>query len=68
MELLSGSARRAPGMSYKCIVPTGRRAGWCVERVIEHVPLQRTTVTFSEDSWGLSRLLADFTTELSVEG
>jgi hypothetical protein len=66
VELLSGSARRAPGVSYKCVVPSGKRAGWCVERVIEHVPLERTTVAFPEDSWGLSRLLGDFTTELSV--
>ena len=66
VELLSGTARRAPGMSYKCIVPSGRRAGWCVEQVIEHVPLQRTTVAFPADSWGLTRLLGDFTTELSV--
>jgi uncharacterized membrane protein len=66
VELLSGSSRRAPGMSYKCIVPSGKRAGWCVEQVIEHVPLERTTVAFPSDSWGLSRLLGDFTTELSV--
>ena len=66
VELLSGSARRSPGMRYRCIVPSGKRAGWCVEQVLEHVPLVRTTVAFPEDSWGLSRLLGDFTTELSV--
>jgi uncharacterized protein YndB with AHSA1/START domain len=66
VELLSGSARRAAGISYKCIVPTGPRAGWCVEQVIEHVPGQRTTVSFPADSGGLSQLLADFTTELSL--
>jgi len=66
VELLSGTARRAPGMSYKCIVPSGKRAGWCVEQVTEHVPLERTVVVFPADSWGLSRLLGDFRTELSV--
>lgn len=66
VELLSGTARRAPGMSYKCIVPSGKRAGWCVEQVIEHVPFERTVVGFPADSWGLSRLLGDFTTELRV--
>jgi hypothetical protein len=65
-KLLSGTTRRAPGMSYKCIVPSGKRAGWCVEQVIEHVPLERTTVAFPADSWCLSRLLGDFTTELKV--
>ncbi len=66
VELVSGSSRRAPGVSYKCIVPGGRRAGWCVETVVEQVPFQRTTVAFPADSWGLSRWLDGFTTELSV--
>lgn len=66
VELLSGSTQRAVGTSYKCIVPSGKRAGWCLEQVVEHVPFERTTVAFPADSWGLSRLLGDFTTELSV--
>ncbi len=67
VELPSGVSRRAPGVEYKCIVPTGRRRGWCVEKVIDHVPLQSTTVAFTADSWGLSKLIDNFVTEVAVE-
>ena len=67
VEFSSGLGRRAPGVEYKCIVPTGPRRGWCIEKVIDHIPLRSTTVAFTADSWGLSKLLNDFVTEISVE-
>lgn len=66
VEFLSGQARRAKGIRYKCVVTEGRK-GWCVEEVRAHQPYERTTVAFSDDSWGISRRLADFLTEISVE-
>lgn len=65
VEFLSGQARRAKGVRYKCVVTEGRK-GWCVEEVVAHQPFERTTVAFPEDSWGISRRLADFLTEISV--
>lgn len=65
VEYVSGQTKRAPGVSYKCVVPEGRK-GWCVERVIEHIPYKRTTIDFPEDSWGLSRKFSNFMTEISV--
>lgn len=67
VEYVSGESRRAPGVAYKCVVPEGRRKGWCVERVVEHVPCQRTTVVFSEDSWGLGRMFSEFLAETTLE-
>lgn len=67
VEYVSGQTRRAPGVAYKCVVPEGRMKGWCVERVVEHVPLRRTTVAFSDDSWGLSRMFDAFLAETTVE-
>ena len=67
VEFPSGSRRRAPGVEYKCIVPTGPRRGWCIEKVIDHVPLRSSTVAFTADSWGLGKLLDDFVTEIAVE-
>jgi uncharacterized membrane protein len=67
VEFPSGVSRRAPGVEYKCIVPTGPRRGWCVEKVLDHTPLRSTTVGFTDDSWGLSKLIRDFVTEVSVE-
>jgi hypothetical protein len=66
VEFLSGSTRRAQGVSYRCVVPDGR-TGWCVERVVEHIPLRRTTVAIPEDSWGLGQNFDQFQTEISVE-
>lgn len=65
VEFLSGQARRAKGVRYKCVVTEGRK-GWCVEEVVAHQPFERTTVAFPEDSWGISRRVEDFLTEISV--
>jgi len=67
VEFPSGSRRRAPGVEYKCIVPSGPQRGWCIEKVIDHVPLRRSTVAFTADSWGLGKLLDGFVTEIAVE-
>lgn len=66
VEFLSGQARRARGVRYKCVVPEGRK-GWCVEEVVAHRPYERTTVAFAEDSWGIGRMVENFLTEISVE-
>ena len=67
VEYLSDQTRRAPGVAYKCIVPEGRQRGWCVERVVEHIPNRRTTVAFSDDSWGMGQMFGDFLAETTVE-
>ena len=66
VEYLSGQTKRAPGVTYKCVVPEGRK-GWCVEQVVEHIPNRKTSVTFQEDSWGMSQMFDDFLTDLTVE-
>jgi uncharacterized protein YndB with AHSA1/START domain len=67
IECVSGQTRRAPGATYKCVVPDGRQLGWCVERVIENVPNQRMSVSFPEDSWGVSNMFEDFIVETTLE-
>ena len=66
VEYLSNTTRRARGVSYRCVIPDGR-TGWCVERVVEHIPLQKITIAFPEDSWGLGRIFDQFLTELTVK-
>lgn len=66
MEYLSGQTKRAPGATYKRVVPEGRK-GSCVERVVEHIPNRKTSVAVPEDSWGMSQMFVDFLTELSIE-
>ena len=68
VELLSGNAKRAPGVDYKCIIPDGRpRSGSCVERVIENVKYEKTTTLAVEDTWGLSEMLKEYITEVTFE-
>jgi hypothetical protein len=68
VELLSGNSKRAPGVEYKCIIPEGRpRSGSCVERVIENVKYEKTTILAVEDTWGLSEMLKDYISEVTFE-
>jgi uncharacterized membrane protein len=67
VEFPSDAVRRAPGVEYKCIIPAGPQRGWCVEKVIEHVPRERSTIAFTGDSWGLSERLTGFVTEVVFE-
>ncbi|RMF58766.1 MAG: SRPBCC family protein, partial [Calditrichaeota bacterium] len=67
VEYVSGQTRRGPGVAYKCVVPEGRQKGWCVERVVEHIPRRKTTVAFSGDSWGMGRMFDEFLAETTVE-
>ena len=67
VEYVSGQTKRAQGVAYKCIVPKGRQKGWCVERVVEHIPNRRTTVAFDADSWGMGRMFGEFLAETTVE-
>jgi uncharacterized protein YndB with AHSA1/START domain len=66
VDLLSGTRTRAAGVRYRCTIPEGRR-GSCVEEVIEYEPGRRFVTAFPEDSWGLSKHLAEFTVEALVE-
>jgi uncharacterized protein YndB with AHSA1/START domain len=66
VELISGAKRRAAGVRYRCTIPEGR-AGNCIEEITEYVPGSRFVTAFPEDSWGLSRQLAEFTVETVVE-
>ena len=68
VELLSGNVERAPGVEYKCIIPEGRpRSGSCVEKVIENVKYEKTTILAVEDTWGLSEMLKEYITEVTLE-
>ncbi|HTS89898.1 MAG TPA: SRPBCC family protein [Gemmatimonadales bacterium] len=66
VELISGARSRAVGVRYRCTIPEGR-SGNCVEEITEYVPGSRFVTTFPEDSWGLSRQLAEFKVETVVE-
>lgn len=66
VELVSGAARRAAGVRYRCTIPYGRK-GHCIEEITEYGPGFRFVTAFPEDSWGLSKQFAEFTVETVVE-
>jgi uncharacterized protein YndB with AHSA1/START domain len=62
VDLLSGHRNREIGARYRCTIPEGRK-GSCVEEVVDCVPGERMATAFSEDTWGISRMLRDFVVE-----
>lgn len=66
VELLSRQRTRSVGMRYQCVVSHGVRKGSCVEEVTEYVPGERMTTAFPEDTWGISKMLDQFSVETTV--
>ena len=65
VDLLTGQKQRAAGVKYQCSILEGRK-GTCVEEVVEYIPNQKFSTAVPEDSWGLSKMLADFIVDTIV--
>ena len=63
VDLLSGKARREPGVSYQCHF-SGKHT--CVEKDIEIVPMEKIVTVLAEDSFGISRILSDYVVESTL--
>ena len=61
VDLVDGKAFREPGVSYQCHLSGGKHT--CIERDIEIVPLQKIVTVLPEDTFGISRILSDYTVE-----
>src|SRR5215471_17474343 len=61
VDLIDGKAFREPGVSYQCHLSGGKHT--CIERDIEIVPLQKIVTVLPEDTFGISRILSDYTVE-----
>lgn len=61
VELIDGKAIRGPGVSYQCHLSGGKHT--CTEKDIEIVPLQKVITVMPEDTFGISRILSDYTVE-----
>ncbi len=64
VELLSGKARREPGVSYRCHLSGGKHT--CVEKDIEIVPMQKIVTILPEDTFGISKILPDYVVETTL--
>jgi hypothetical protein len=64
VELLSGKARREPGVSYRCHLAGGKHT--CIEKDIEIIPMQKIVTVLPEDTFGISKILPDYVVETRV--
>ncbi len=65
VDLIDGRRFREPGVSYQCHFGGGKHT--CIEKDIEIVPLQRIVTVLPEDSFGISKILSDYTVETTFE-
>ena len=64
-DLLAGKAFRQAGVSYQCHLSGGKHT--CIEKDIEIVPLQKIVTVLPEDTFGVSRILSDYTVETTFQ-
>ena len=65
VDLISGKASREAGVAYQCHLIGGKHT--CVEKDIEIVPMERIVTILPEDSFGISKILSDYTVETRLQ-
>ena len=65
VDLISGKASREAGVAYECHLIGGKHT--CVEKDIEIVPMERIVTILPEDSFGISKILSDYTVETRLQ-
>ena len=65
VDLLSGKSQREPGASYRCHLTGGKHT--CVEKDIEIIPLHKIVTVLPEDTFGISKILTDYTAETTFQ-
>jgi uncharacterized protein YndB with AHSA1/START domain len=65
VDLLSGKSVREPGVSYQCHLSGGKHT--CVEKEIEIIPFQKIVTVLPEDTFGVSKILSDYTVETTFQ-
>lgn len=61
VDLIDGKAIREPGVSYQCHLSGGKHT--CIEKDIEIVPFEKIVTVVPEDTFGISKILSDYTVE-----
>ena len=61
VDLLSGKARREPGVAYQCRLAGGQHT--CIEKDIEIVPMEKIVTVLPEDTFSVSKILSDYVVE-----
>ena len=61
VDLIDGRASRGVGVSYQCHLSGGKHS--CIEKDIEIVQLEKIVTVFPQDTFGISKILSDYTVE-----
>jgi len=65
VELIDGTATRGVGVSYQCHLSGGKHS--CIERDVEIVPLEKIVTVLPQDTFGISKILSDYTVETTFQ-
>jgi uncharacterized membrane protein len=65
VDLPGGKRFREPGMSYRCHLSGGKHT--CVEKDIELIPLEKIVTVLPEDTFGITKILTDYTVETTFQ-
>lgn len=65
VDLISGKTFREAGAAYQCHLAGGKHT--CIERDVEIVPMERIVTILPEDTFGISKILSDYTVETNLQ-
>src|SRR6201988_1205652 len=65
VDLLAGKAFREAGVSYQCYLSGGKHT--CIEKDVEIVPLEKIVTVLPHDTFGVSKILDDYTVETTFQ-
>jgi ligand-binding SRPBCC domain-containing protein len=65
VDFISGKTTREAGVSYQCHLSGGKHT--CIEKDIEIIPLEKIVTVLPEDTFGISKILTDYTVETTFE-
>jgi hypothetical protein len=61
VDLIDGKAIREAGVAYQCHLSGGKHT--CIEKDIEIVPFEKIVTVLPQDTFGISKILSDYTVE-----
>jgi hypothetical protein len=65
VDLIDGKRFRRAGVSYQCHLSGGKHT--CTEKDIEIVPLEKIVTVLPEDTFGVTKILRDYTVETTLQ-
>lgn len=65
VDFISGKTKREAGVSYQCHLSGGKHT--CIEKDILIIPFEKIVTVLPQDTFGISKILSDYTVETTFE-